>query len=229
MPYFPVDDKAHSHRKFIRAGAHAIGLWTFCGSWSNDHGTDGFVPDYIAKRFDPKWKTLATRLVEAGLWEIAEVKDERGWRFHEWAGSPTSRRNFTRAEVEEKRRQGAERQQRSREKRGIGTPDVTRDNGVTNGVTHASALRQSRGGRSDPSHPIPKPLKPVVEQAVELPTDEDHSDAAETQPAPRSTAPWVYLPKHRCEIHCQPDDKRCPACKDEFGDPAHYAKLRASK
>lgn len=215
MPYFPVDDKAHSHRKFIRAGAHAIGLWTFCGSWSNDQGTDGFVPDYIVQRFDPKWKSLAARLVEVGLWEVTEVKDERGWQFHEWEGSPTARRNYTRAEVEEKRRLNAERQQRNRARQG-GTPrnvtrDVTRDTSVTSGVTNGHVTSDTSVSVRPPSHTHPKPLssKPVTtlsgpltkqdhaEGSTEEPTDERPPTSVDTGAPARWLKPAIELPTFR--------------------------------
>lgn len=42
MPWFVVDDSAHSHPKFIKAGNAAVGLWMRCGS---DSGTAcrGFI------------------------------------------------------------------------------------------------------------------------------------------------------------------------------------------
>ena len=34
MPWFIVDDSAHSHPKLIKAGNSAVGLWMRCGSYA---------------------------------------------------------------------------------------------------------------------------------------------------------------------------------------------------
>lgn len=115
MPYFAVDDRAYSHRKFVKLGAArmaATGLWTTAGSWSSAHLTDGFIPDYVVEQWDPGLE-LAKRLVAAGLWTDGEEDDagDTGYRFHEWAD-----RNGTRESIQGKRADDAERKRRSRER-----------------------------------------------------------------------------------------------------------------
>lgn len=225
MPYFPVDDKLHSHRKAIRAGAHAIGLWALAGSWSNDQGTDGFVPDYMITRWDPKGKQLAKKLVEVGLWELAERGDEVGWLFHEWTGSEANRRNYTRAEVEQRRREGAERQAKSRQRRASRDWPVTRDNRVTHTEVTPSVTREPSVSHNDPSHPIPVSSKPLTQDVVGSPTKQDQSEVEKTEvPAPKV---GIYaLPKAWCNEHGCPNDRDCTGCLQDYGDVAHFAKLR---
>jgi hypothetical protein len=66
MPWFVVDDNAHSHPKMIAAGNAALGLWLRCGAYAAQHLTDGIVPGVIAKMYGSK--PQITRLVAAGLW-----------------------------------------------------------------------------------------------------------------------------------------------------------------
>ena len=109
MPWFMVDDKLHSHKKRLRAGIEAMGLWVTAGSWSADQLADGFVPDYVARGLDPKAERHAASLVSAGLWAVAEKDGERGWQFHEY-----EQRQPLRVEVEAKRAAATEKKRRQR-------------------------------------------------------------------------------------------------------------------
>lgn len=80
MPYGLVDDKLHSHIKWISATKGARALWTSALSWCMDHLTDGFVPKEVLRRLDGT-PGEARSLVSVGLWEVAEG----GWQFHDWA------------------------------------------------------------------------------------------------------------------------------------------------
>jgi hypothetical protein len=66
MPWFVVDDNAHSHPKMIAAGNAALGLWLRCGTYAAQHLTDGIVPGVIAKMYGSR--PQIARLVAAGLW-----------------------------------------------------------------------------------------------------------------------------------------------------------------
>src|SRR3954470_3028448 len=66
MPWFRIDDKAHSHPKLIKAGNAALGLWLRCGAYAAQHLTDGIVPGVVAELYGTK--PQATKLVKAGLW-----------------------------------------------------------------------------------------------------------------------------------------------------------------
>lgn len=83
MPYFNVDDHAHSHPKFRRAGLEAVGLWTMAGSWARAHKQDGFIPEWYVATWS-KGKKLADALVAAALWSPDHVGGESGWRYHDW-------------------------------------------------------------------------------------------------------------------------------------------------
>jgi hypothetical protein len=66
MPWFKIDDKAHSHPKLIKAGNAALGLWLRCGSYAAQHLTEGIVPGVVAELYGTK--PQAAKLVKAGLW-----------------------------------------------------------------------------------------------------------------------------------------------------------------
>lgn len=66
MPWFRIDDKAHSHPKLIKAGNAALGLWLRCGAYAAQHLTDGIVPGVVAELYGTK--PQAAKLVKAGLW-----------------------------------------------------------------------------------------------------------------------------------------------------------------
>lgn len=112
MVWFIVDDGFHSHRKAVRAGADALGLWVLAGSWSADQLTDGWVPDYIAARFDPQYEQHAAALVRAGLWTEGERDSDRGWLFHAWGDFQQSAEK-----VKQKREEARERMRRVRANR----------------------------------------------------------------------------------------------------------------
>jgi hypothetical protein len=117
MPWFVVDDNAHSHPKMIAAGNAALGLWLRCGAYAAQHLTDGIVPGVIAKMYGSK--PQIAKLVAAGLWH------ERGHSCrHPKCAQPApgdffihdylAPYNPSRAEVESKRERAAEKKRRQR-------------------------------------------------------------------------------------------------------------------
>lgn len=137
MPYFPVDDDAHAHPKFVMAGNAAIGLWTRCGSWSKKHTTGGWVPTDVARSFGTP--TEIKKLVKVGLWEPRSRDGDPGYAFHDWTdakGNGTAEEEAQRKE--ESRLSNAERQARWRAARKAeeeARSGVSHD--VSNGVTNA--------------------------------------------------------------------------------------------
>jgi hypothetical protein len=105
MPWFNVDDGFAFHRKSVRAGNAALGLWVRAGSWCAQQLTDGFVPAEMVEVLGTA--SQAGRLVSAGLW--SEVED--GYQFHEWTESG---RNPSRSEVLLRRKKEAEKKARAR-------------------------------------------------------------------------------------------------------------------
>jgi general stress protein YciG len=81
VPWFPVDDKFHSHPKVMVTSPAALGLWVVAGSWSSDYGTDGVMRDDQILRLLPDAAPLADELVTAGLWK----RIRGGYAFHDWA------------------------------------------------------------------------------------------------------------------------------------------------
>lgn len=111
MPWFNVDDGFAFHRKTVRAGNAAAGLWVRAGSWCAKELTDGFVPDHMVPTMGTAKQ--AERLVTAGLWVRDDVRG--GFQFHEYAEDG---RNLTREVVLKKREQAAEKKRRQREGNG---------------------------------------------------------------------------------------------------------------
>lgn len=105
MPWFNVDDGFAFHRKAVRAGNAAIGLWTRAGSWCAQQLMDGHVPRDIVATLGTE--AQAKRLVSAGLWTVVEG----GYQFHQWS---EDKRNPTRDEVLKKRAREAERKAKGR-------------------------------------------------------------------------------------------------------------------
>lgn len=118
MPWFVVDDSAHSHPKLMRAGNAAVGLWMRCGSYAAQHLTDGIIPGAVVTMYGTA--PQAAKLVKVGLWHA---------RGHDCAGCPQPAEgdyvmhdyltyNPTRKQVSERRERAAEKKRRQRAKGG---------------------------------------------------------------------------------------------------------------
>lgn len=160
MTWFKVDDALHSHRKAVRAGIPAMGLWVMAGSWCASHLTDGFVPDYMAARLDPDYEAHAAKLVDAGLWVAAERNGEKGWLFHQWVEQqPTAEA------VRTKRAEAKERMQRLREAR-----QNTKSGSPGNSPDPSGAVRANNDGTSaEVRVPRPDPTRPELLTEVQDP------------------------------------------------------------
>ena len=86
MPWFKVDDGFAFHRKAIKAGNAAIGLWVRAGSWCAQQLTDGELPEQIVALFGATAED-ADRLVSAGLWD----RTDDGYCFRGWSEYQPSR------------------------------------------------------------------------------------------------------------------------------------------
>lgn len=210
MAWLRVDDTLHAHRKLIKAGAEAMGLWVACGSFAASAASrqDGSLDaDEVATRAlllgVKDWKRVADKLVSAGLWDV----DGDLYRFHDWD-------HYDSAEgvSEAKRLKAAQRQAKSREKKRF-AEDVTRDSHtpgcdmsqpVTRDVTHGShtashdvtspprapvcdPAHDPARAHPSPAHPIPS--QPVAERAPAAPAALPTSDLAEEILAAANTHP----------------------------------------
>lgn len=118
MPWFRIDDKAHSHPKLIKAGNAALGLWLRCGSYAAQHLTDGIVPGVVAELYGTK--PQAAKLVKAGLWHEHGHDCPDGcpnpapgdYAFHDFLEDG---RNTSRARHEAERKKARDRQAKHRE------------------------------------------------------------------------------------------------------------------
>lgn len=69
MPWFVIDDSAHTHPKIMKAGNAALGLWLRCGSYAAQHLTDGIVPGVVAAMYGTA--PQIRKLVTVGMWHEA--------------------------------------------------------------------------------------------------------------------------------------------------------------
>lgn len=143
MPWFNVDDGFAFHHKAVKAGNAALGLWVRAGSWCSQQLTDGFVPAEMVGVFGTP--AQARRLVAAGLWHVVEG----GYRFHQWTENG---RNFSREDVEKKRRQDSDRKARWREQKAAKSAEAQVKDDSPSG-TPASVPRGVRA-ESALSHPL---------------------------------------------------------------------------
>ncbi|MFB6977737.1 hypothetical protein [Streptomyces scopuliridis] len=123
MPWFKIDDKAHSHPKFMRAGNAALGLWLRCGSYAAQHLTEGIVPGVVAQLYGTT--PQAMKLVKADLWHEhghscgrCPQPLEGDYVIHDFLEDG---RNTSRAKHEAERKKARDRQARHRDSRTSGS------------------------------------------------------------------------------------------------------------
>jgi len=168
MPWFKVDDGLHAHRKVIRAGIPAMGLWVVAGSWCSDQLSDGFIPDYVAQRLDPDFKEHAADLVAAKLWIPGEKDDETGWWFHQWseegrqptAESVIAKRDDARERMAKLRAERAEATKNKAER----SQDVRANTSRTSQEVASTPTRPDPTLIKEPSSAPPPPLAPLAER-----------------------------------------------------------------
>lgn len=148
MPWFRIDDKAHSHPKLIKAGNAALGLWLRCGSYAAQHLTDGIVPGVVAQLYGTK--PQAAKLVAAGLWHAHGHDCPDGcpnpapgdYAFHDFLEDG---RNTSRARHEAERKKARDRQTKHRE--GVGSGSSERESAAkAKDFTFDSSTKKSESG-----------------------------------------------------------------------------------
>ena len=153
MPWFVVDDSAHSHPKIVKAGNAAMGLWMRCGAYAAQHLTDGVVPGPIASMYGTT--PQATKLVKLGLWHTVGHACARcpqppsgDYFMHDYLAY-----NPTRRQVLDKRERAAEKKRRQRGQAGPaqGSPEGNRRG-------FASESETNRERIEDESSSIHRPL-----------------------------------------------------------------------
>lgn len=183
-----VDDKLHSHPKWLDCGLAARGLWTTCLSWACDQGTDGRLPRSIVRlHAGADADTITAELVDAGLWEV----DGNGWLIHNFLAYNPS------AEVEQERRDHIS---EVRAEAGRRSGEARRKRSGTNheqtGTNHEQKRTPTRPG-------------PVYGEALspaEAGAREEASRSRNTPPPPRDDPSGASLP-----ASCDPQQARLMA------------------
>ena len=154
MPWFAVDDSAHTHPKMVKAGNAAIGLWMRCGSYAAQHLTDGIVPGAIATMYGTP--PQIAKLTKLGLWHAAghtcpscPQPADGDFVMHEYLehGNPT------RQQVLERRARAAEKKRRQR-----GAEQPPPQNPGPNHSRIEDESQRNRDRFEDDSDPIREPL-----------------------------------------------------------------------
>lgn len=146
MPWARFDDTFHSHPKITSLSDKAFRLYVNSITWSSQHLTDGAIPDHALTTLVPrsrpdraqKW---AQELVDCGLF----VTDDTGFRIHDYCDY-----QMTKAQVEQRRKAGADRQAAFRNRRSGAS-----SNGVTN--ESRNAVTDTLPAEETPSHPTKTP------------------------------------------------------------------------
>lgn len=198
MPWFKVDDDLPFHRKVVKAGNSAMGLWVRAGAWSSQQLTDGFVPDAVVDLLG----TLAQRrkLVAAELW----VEVEGGVMFYGWNKNG---RQPTAQSVRETRASTARRQQEFRDRKTgrfsansqVNEPRNAVSHTVSHGVSHTVSNAVSNA-RPDPTRS--KELKDLATADAAPDTDEGFAEfwAAYPRKEKKPTAARAYKTLRRRRI-----------------------------
>lgn len=136
MAYW-LDEGWHRWPEIMAVGTAVAGLYSRCGCYIADSKTDGFIPSAVARMYGtPEW---IARLVEVGLWQI----EEHGFRDTRYFPL-----NATKAEIEKRKADAADRQKRFRDRQASSPKKSTRKSRVSN------ALRDARL-TAPPSPPSP--------------------------------------------------------------------------
>ena len=198
MPWFYVDDGFSDSKPVLnmpdRHRLAACGLWVLAGSWSAKEELDGFVPDSKLRQLGVRPTILAALTEEGPMSAPLCERTSRGIQFNSW-----QKWQKTREELNEKRREDAERQRAWREanpnvkpaRKSKGRNVTTSDNDdsshcdspvtddVTNNVTEAQTEVLSQcdlaraGARPDPTRPDPlNTYSPNEESSLNVGADE---------------------------------------------------------
>lgn len=114
MPHFAVDESAHGHRKVMRAGNAAFGLWVRFGSYACDYLTDGVIPAEIAAMYGtaPQLKKLTNLGMLHGAGHDCPrcpQPEEGDYALHDYLGP-----NPSRVEVQRRREKAADKKRQQR-------------------------------------------------------------------------------------------------------------------
>ena len=180
MLYWKTDLEALDHPRFTRAGPVACALWCWGTGFSRKHEEDGFVPMDAALMCpwlgaNAEAVTLAAaKLVEVGLWTVAEKNGQQGWEIKNY-----SQKNETKKDIEKRRKQSRERANNFRQKRAL----AASENGQSvTALQHA--LHTSTVGALHP-----------VSVSVSVSDSKILSSETTEEPSPDSNHPIPFVPR----------------------------------
>ena len=192
MTWFKVDDGFMDHPKVKaiprgRARKNAVCLWIAAGLWSAKNLTDGQIPRELVAELDGN-ETDSAHLVRVSLWHSSghgceDCPETDGYVFHQWhRDGDGSRRQPTRAEVQEDRRKTAARVADWRAKKrtsngvteGVTDDEPRRGNAVTNALVTVPPTRPDPTYKNYSPPVVPSPTRePVENRGVGIPRGTD--------------------------------------------------------
>ena len=226
MAWFKSDDMLADHPKVIRLGkdmAPAMGVWLLVGTWAARYSTDGFVPDAMVHRYDPRGR-LAKRLIEVGLWDRSEHDGTAGYRYHDWFDHQLSAE-----EVEKKRANNRERQRRFRERNGrFGTDPSGPGAGTDHDPDSEATSNADRNALLTPSGDAHRRLEPSTKPSTNSKevfsgTDIPSVCVAAHLVDARSTEPTAYGDAQAADQRIRADDGGINAVTPSSSNALHNA------
>lgn len=132
MPYVPLDDHFHSHRKVLAAGLEAVGAHARSLSWVGANLTDGHVPnaaDDMICGSAAKARHIRATLLEVGLRDTCGIH-EHCTRIHDWGSINDPGDELKAAREKERQRKQEWRRTRRLSQDSDGTGDGTQSGTV---------------------------------------------------------------------------------------------------
>jgi hypothetical protein len=150
MAYW-LDEAWHRWTEIDEIGTAAAGLYSRCGAYIADTGTDGYIPAARARMYGtPEW---IQRLVDVGLWTVEEdgFRDTRYFELNKSQEQIEAAK--TAAATRQRKHQHAKKKPRST--RGNANASVTRDSPVSNTSDDAFPYPSPFGGIGAGKRPTP--------------------------------------------------------------------------
>lgn len=189
MPWFKIDDKAHSHPKWLKAGNAAIGLFVRAGSYSAQHLTEGIVPGAVAQLYGTA--PQAAKLVKVGLWHGSPHECPRcpqpaagDYVIHDFFEGG---RNSTRAQVEDGRKRATDRKAKQRDRENADRIEDENDSNRLRFEDEKSANRDRNEARFPAPPQVREGRHSVTPQGVSQPPSS--STSSNTSTSYGSTSP----------------------------------------
>jgi hypothetical protein len=157
-----LDDQYPRHRKTLAAGVEGFVLDVSAICWSNNQGTDGFIPEYALAALYPLKapEKVAARLVEVGRWDRDDVRG--GWTIHDFHDyNPTAEQAAATSRARaDAGRKGGQRSGEARAKQPLKQPASKRSSKTEANASASAQARAQAGAQAKPKQAAEQTLPP---------------------------------------------------------------------